>query len=362
MKLVKAISEKHLKDFYGIARKIYKNNKCHRTTEDEITNLLIEGNSSFHKHATVIPYIILANGEVVGRFALIQDQKLMDYVQLSFFEALPNLPGLLKIIQQQAQSEFPDCRHMVYGLNGHLNYGAGLLNNKFDEPPVFGLPYNHEYYHEYFKECELKSMVSYRFPLEPFYNYYNQISKKVSFGDITVRKMNKKKLKREIEIYTYLNNTCFTNHPYWADRKDSEDYELFYPFRFFIKEENLLFAEKDGEPIGFLLWYPDFNQLVKSDTHLGLKHLIRYKLANPIDTFRFTEIAVLPEYQSSHVTLALIIHTISFLKKYDFKFGEGGFIFEENKRSIAMTKRFLTRATGNKIEPYRRYAIYESKL
>ena len=355
-------TKKDYKDFYSITKEIYKDNIYYRSTEDDIIHLLIEGPSSFHNHASVIPYLLLEGDKVVGRFALIWDKKLSNYVQVSFFEAFPQLPKVDRVILNQARADFPQCKQIVIGLNGHLNYGAGILLSKFDEAPIFGLPYSPDYYKDYFRGFSIRTMVSYRFLLEPFVEYYDSMSGKTDFKGITVRKMNKKKLRQEIEIYTYLNNACFARHPFWADRYAEEDFELFHPFRFLIKEENLLFAELNGKPIGFFLWYPDFNQLTVSNQRLGLHHVLRYHLANPIDTFRFTETAVLSKYSYSHAVQAMILHAIPYMKKAGYTYGEGGFIFEENRGSIAMTKRFIERATGKKVEPYRKYAVFESEL
>jgi hypothetical protein len=362
MNLKEANSPKDLRSFFDVTKEIYQNNKYYRSSEDDILRLLIEGPSAFHSHASVIPYIILENNKAAGRFALIHDHKLPDYVQVSFFEAQPGITDLSQYIIEEARFRFPRCRNIVAGLNGHLNYSAGILISNFDEAPVFGLPYNREYYQDYFLGFKKSTMVSYRFPLEPFVEYHRKTGEKPDFKGITVRKLNKKKLQQETEIYTYLNNACFPCHPFWADRDAREDFELFHPFRFLIKEENLLFAEKNGEPIGFFLWYPDFNQLLNSGEHLGLWHVLRYHLTHPVDTFRFTEIAVLPRYKISHAVQAMILTAIPYIEKSGIKYGEGGFIFEENINSIVMTRRFLERVTGKKMEPYRRYALFEGTL
>jgi GNAT superfamily N-acetyltransferase len=359
MKLHRIETAKEKEAFYRFPFEIYKNHSNHRATEDEITRMLVNGRSAFHTHATVVPYLIFDHGELVGRFAFIHDRKLNEYVQLSFFESKPGLSQVMEKVRAEAASLFQKQRKMLIGLNGHLNYGAGFLLNKFDEPPVFGLPYTPPYYHDYFTSCHRTSMVSYRFSLEPFYKYHAQLAEKKDFGHIKVRKLNKRKLKRDVALYTHLNNTCFKEHPYWSDRSVEEDFELFHPFRFFIKEENLLFAEIHGEAVGFILWYPDFNQLVRNNRALGIKELIKYRFSNPITTFRLTEIAVKPEFRTSKVTQALIYATISCLERAGYTHGEGGFIFEENTRSIAMTKRFLQRATGTTMEAYRKYAVYE---
>lgn len=348
--------------FYKIPEEIYKTNFFYRASEYDITKLLVEGPSAFHQHATIHSFLILKEDEVVGRFTLIHDQKLPEYVQVSFFEVQPGLSGVANLISDKARSGFPHCKRIIVGLNGHLNYGAGILTSNFSEAPVFGLPYNMEYYQDYFRDFRKRPMVSYQFHIDPFIEYHRRIGNNPDFKGITIRKLNKKKLWQETEIYTYLNNTCFPGHPFWAERNIQEDFELFYPFRFLIKEENLLFAEKDGKPIGFFLWYPDFNQLLKGHQHLGLKHILLYYFTRSIDTFRFAEIAVLPEYKKSHAVQAMILYAIPYIRKSGIKYGEGGFIFEENTNSIAMTRRFLERATGIKMEPHRHYALFETTL
>ena len=348
--------------FYKIPEEIYKANIYYRASEYDITQLLVEGPSAFHQHATIHSFLILQEDNVVGRFTLIHDQKLPEYVQVSFFEAQPGLSGVANLIVEKARSGYPHCKRIVIGLNGHLNYGAGILTSNFSEAPVFGLPYNREYYQDYFSDFRKIPLVSYQFPIEPFIEYHRRMGNNPDFKGITVRKLNKMKLRQETEIYTYLNNACFPGHPFWAERNVQEDYELFHPFRFLIKEENLLFAEKDGKPIGFFLWYPDFNQLLKGHQQLGLKHVLHYYFTRTIDTFRFTEIAVLPEYKKSHAVQAMILYAIPYIRKSGIKYGEGGFIFEENTNSIVMTRRFLERATGIKMEPHRHYALFETTL
>jgi hypothetical protein len=362
MILKEVYTKKDLYTFYRIPEEIYKTNIFYRASEFDITQLLIEGPTAFHQHASIHSYLILCEDDISGRFSLIHDQKLPEYVQVSFFEAQPGLPGIANLITEKARSLFPQCKRMVVGLNGHLNYGAGILTSNFSEAPVFGLPYNMEYYQDYFSDFRKIPLVSYKFPIEPFIEYKLRMGDDPELKGITVRKLNKKKLRQDSEIYTYLNNACFPGHPFWAERDVKEDYELFYPFRFLIKEENLLFAEKEGKPIGFFLWYPDFNQLLKERQHLGLKQVLRYYFTRTINTFRFTEIAVLPEYKKSHAVQAMILYAIPYIRKAGIKYGEGGFIFEENINSIVMTRRFLERATGIKMEPHRHYALFEATL
>jgi hypothetical protein len=366
MKIKKVESAKDRKIFIDIPRLIYKDNNCRRDTEESITKLLINGPTLFHTHAAVIPCLLFDDhSNVAGRCAFIHDRNLPDTIQVAFFEAIPGLEKVVPALKETARALFKEPRNLVVGLNGHLNYGAGFLLNHFDRAPVFGLPYTQSYYPEYFSELSCRTTVSFRFPLKQFYSWQDKMNRDgFDTQGISVRFMNKKKLKKEIELYTHIDNTSFssTKYWYWSNRNPGENFELFNPFKPLIDNENLIFAEKNGKPAGFLLWYPDFNELAPSGRDLGLVDVIRYRLKNPIKTVRFTEVALLPEFRRSPAVLAMILKMIGPLRQKGYEYCEGGFIFEENMNSIVMTRRFLERSFGIPLEPFRKYGIYEGSL
>lgn len=349
------------RSFSQIQRNIYQDNPCFRATEAGVETLLIHGPTAFHQHAQVKPFLLKDTQSTVGRFALIHDEKRPDIVQVSFFEAIAGLGNVLEVIKEQAYRFFPHCRKLVVGLNGHLNYGAGLLLDHFDEPPVFGLPYSLDYYPDYFKALLAKKLVSFQIPIARFHEWSVQYRRPRVLKGLTLRFMDKRQIRRDVAIYTWLNNQAFQKHPYWANRTEAEDYELFYPFRFLLDNENMVIAEFNNQPVGFFLWYPDFNQLVRSQRDLNLWDLIRFRLKNPIDTCRFTEIGVLPRFQGTPVALAMIDKAFPYMKKWGYKNCEAGFIFEENKPSLLFTKRIM-RHCGLPTEPHRQYTVYEGAL
>jgi len=353
---------RRLRAFYRIGSDVYRDLPLHRSTEDEVMRMLVEGPTAFLDHARVDPFLMREGRRLVGRFALIRDERLPEYVQVAFFEALPGLDGVLETIRLKAASQFPNCTRLVVGLNGHLNYGAGFLANRFEEPPLFGMPYTPAYYLDYFDELTPRPMASFRFDSEDFFALRRQLAPTFDPGEIRIRTMDRAHFAREVDVYTYLNNACFGDHPYWADRTSAEDHELFHPFRFLLRDEHFIVAEHRGKPVGFLLWYPDFNELCRGDEEFGLRHLARYRLADPISTARLTEIAVLPEYRAHRVDLAMILRMIRGVEEAGYRYTEGGFIFEENRASIALTLRYIRRATGRTPRPHRRYVVFDGPL
>ena len=362
MKTTKLEGKEGYKVFSDFGKEVYNDNPYYRGTEGSIEKLLLTGPTVFHKHSKVMFYVVEDGNDLIARFAFIHDEKLPDYLQVSFFEALPGLNGIWNLIKGEAQIHFENVPKVVAGLNGHLNYGAGFLINHFDEDPIFGLPYSQNYYPEYFKSLHKKVMVTFRFPMIEYLKWFNRNNIKCLIRGVKTRNMNKKNLKKEIEIYTSLNNQCFLQHPYWANRSIDEDLELFYPFRHLLKNENLVFAEHNGEPIGFFLWYPDFNQLVKGIRDLNVIDVIKYKAGAKINAFRFAEIGILPKYRRTSVNIAMLQHAVESIEKSKIDFCECGFIFEENIESISMMRRFMKRFFHKEVEPYRKFAVFEGDL
>jgi hypothetical protein len=357
-------TRRELKEFYRIPERVYEGNPCHRSTEETLTRLLVDGPTAFHRHATVTPHLLWNESEVVGRCALIYDRKMPEFVQVAYFEALPGLTGVVDSLRRAAGDMNTGARSLLIGFNGHLNYGAGILLDRFDEPPVFGLPYNPPFYAEYFGDCFCRKSISFRFPLKGMYDWVRRAAGTFDTGGVTVRFLNKRRLRSEIELYTFIDNQTFSSTPYWywTNREPEENYELFSPFRFLMKEEDLLFADLDGKPVGFLLWYPDFNGLVKPGRDIGLPQLLRYKIANPLRATRLAEVAVLPQYRRLPVMATLLLKSLPTVEARGYETCEGGFIFEENRASVAMTQRYIMRDLGHRLDPYRHYGIFEAEL
>jgi len=350
------------KSFTKAGADVYKGNPYFRGTEGSIEKLLLNSASAFNSHSDIKKFVVRDGNDLVARFALIHDHRLADYIQVSFFEAQKGLGDIFTLIKKEITAHFPNCTKVVVGLNGHLNYGAGILLNHFDEVPVFGLPYNPDYYADYFKDLHCRKMFTFRFGMEAYYDWAQVYQSQRVLKGLTTRFMDKRNIKKESAIYTQLNNQSFTKHPFWADRDKEEDLELFSPFRYLLDNENLIFAEVDGKPAGFYFWYPDFNQLVSSQRDLNVLDVLKYRFKNSIDTFRFTEIGIVPKYQGSPVALALMSKSLQHMMEKGYKYCEGGFIFEENLASIAFVKRLMQRFHGPNPEPYRQYAVFETTL
>lgn len=358
MKLRYISTKKELEKFIYFSKKIYKDDFNYRDSMSEITRMFLLQKTAYFKHGEIYPFFIERGEELVARAAFIIDYKLKDLLLISFFEAKQEVQNGIEVIINEAKklAKIKGLRKIIIGLDAHLNYGVGFLASHFNTVPTFGLPYNPEYYLDFFQGLREYNFTSFLIDLANFNLKSEQkIIDRIRKKGFTFRFANFKKLDQEIATYTWLNNLCFQDHLWWANRTFTEDKELFYPFRWFLKEENLIFAEKDGQPIGMILWYPDFNQLVGPGKALGLTSLIKYKLGNKqIDKFKIAEIGICPEYQGTGVILGFF-QLLSDVVKTKYKYCEAGWIAEENLKSKGLGLRWQDLGCNE----YKKYKAYE---
>ena len=292
-------------EYKKITAQVYAGNPCFRDSLSSVLVIVTNPKGAFGSRTQQQAVTVKDDkGAPLASALLIQAQELPSQVQLSFFEALPNVQEAVRALVDKASSIAREwgATNLLVSMNGHVNYGLGFLADSFNEVPCFGSAYTPPYYLDYFRSLSFTEhqLISYRYPMSSFVKQQEDRILERTKKRFCFRKADFSRLREEIDIYTRLNNECFANHPFYFHRYDDEDYELFRPFRWFLKGENLLIAEHGGMPIGFLLWYPDFNELIGPGQELGIQALLKYKLLRrPTKRFKIVEIGVVPKFQGS---------------------------------------------------------------
>lgn len=358
MKVVEC-TKRNFKLYLKFFRSIYRENNVYKDTTSSLLKAILLRKSKLCKYAYVHPIMVYDKNEIVAICTFIYADNYKESLQIAYFEALPNRDDAVRLIINLGK-DF--CRErnidkITIGMNGHVNYGLGILQNHFDTPLSFGNNYNPSYYTEYFNKHKTVDydLVSYWGRLEDFNMEKEERAVKRIGSKFTYRNINFKDFKNDLRIYTDLNNEIFEKHPFYFKRSYEEDYELFKDLKLFIKEENLIFAEKDGQVIGFMLWYPDFNELIPVGKSIGVSTYIKNKfLSNKINKFKIVEIGVLPKFHNTGVILGLFNECYKRTKgKYEFY--ESSWILESNFKS----KNFGVKWAN---EEYKRYKVYEIQV
>jgi ribosomal protein S18 acetylase RimI-like enzyme len=356
---IKYCNKAELKNYIRFCKDIYSDDENFKDSLTGILEMVLYNKGEFCKTAEITPLIIVEGDKILAACTFIAAKKLSDTLQIAFFEARKNCQEAVDLIIDAAKEKCKAAglKKITIGLNGHVNYGLGLLDSDFGKAACFGSSYNPPYYTDYFsryggKEYILTSYLTDmdRYNLEGSQRILDRISRNFTFRIADFRH-----LKREVQIYTDLNNRCFEGHPFYFERTFEEDYELLSQFKPFINGENLLLAERKGKPVGFMLWYPDFNQLIPTGGRIGLGTYIKNKLAGwKIDRFKIVEIGIVPEYQNSGVVLGLFNKCME-LTKHRYKWCEAGWILDTNNRSKGFGVRWADKE-------YKRYKAYEIEV
>ncbi len=358
MQLIYVKNHKDQKEFLNLPKIIYLGDKNYRNLNEYIIRQLFIGKTTFCQDKVILPVLVKDNEITVGECFFIYTDLLEKTLQISFFEALENKQEAVDLMIEEAKKVAGkyNCNRIVIGLNGHVNYGLGFLCDHYDALPIFGTSYNKPYYIDYFRKYNLNVVMlnSYTWDMKlPKMDKYQNIIKRLD-ESFTIRTLDLKELKRDAAIYNDLNLKCFKNHRYYYPTSSDEDYIMLKELLMFTTKEFLLFAYDKDKPVGFLMWYPDFNQILKPGEKLGVKAYIKNKLyKHKINRVKVAEIAVLDDYKGKGVSLLLLKHAVTLAKQY--KSGESSWILKENAASIGLTTSLVD-------EEYKHYVVFEMDL
>lgn len=336
MELVAVSKEKRI-NFLEFYKKQYLFNELKRDTLSGMLKNLLYEKSELCKSVDIEPVMVVDKGEVIMISVLAHANRMPDYVQICFFESDKFNMDAFNLILDKAEkiAKEKKATKLTGSLNIHVNYGLGFLASDYNKKQSFGAPHNPEFYNEYFERngFETIHMVSYKKDMVNSPELINNDVRKRLNEIYTVREADFKNFKQEIEIYTKINNEAFSDHLFYYQRKTEEDYELFKELKYLMIEENLLFVEKKGVPVGFMLWYPDFNEIIKKGETAGVKTVIKNKLfSRKIKTFKIVEMGVIPEERNRGAILALFDYCFKCTKgKYDTM--ESSWILRDNFKS-----------------------------
>src|SRR6056297_963396 len=339
MKLVFVDGKKEIKQFINFYKAQYTTNSKKVNSLSPLLKSFLTGNSKLCKSVDLEALMVIDKEEVIMTSFLAQAKRMKDILQISFFESSIYKPEGFKLILDRAKKVAKEkgASKLSASLNIHVNYGLGFLASDYDKNQSFGMAHNPEFYHKYFEKNGFNTvdLISYKKDMKGMKSLLSDNLKKRLNKKYSVRKIDFKNFRKEIQVYTEINNKAFANHLFYYTRNLDEDMELFKDLKFLLKEENLLFVEKNEEPIGFMLWYPDYNELMKSGESIGISTFIKNKLfSKKITTFKIVEIGVIKREQNKGAILALFEYCFQCTKGRFINF-ESSWILKENEKSKA---------------------------
>jgi len=347
-----------LKELRLFCKKIYGVDDSFKDNKAGIIKIVCGKNRHFYKNSKQTIISVKRNGEILCACVAIIHKNAPEMLSIAFFEALPDCREAVDMLMEHCQGWGREnkCAKMVISLDGHVNNGVAFpVGGGF---PSFGESYCPKYYHDYFENFSKIKLTS-------FYDDAKRVKAQMQRDLPQIEKIRGKisleyadfgwGFGKTMERYTDLNNRIFPGHKYYFPREYKEDYDLFADMRPLLKNENLIFAKCEGEYVGFILWYPDFNELVPSGQGASVLTFFRYKILrrNP-EAVKVVEIGVDRKFRRYGTIAALFNAALEATGKSTRKI-LSSWILDENIKSKAITMRYITKR-------YKDYYAYEKEI
>jgi GNAT superfamily N-acetyltransferase len=217
-----------------------------------------------------------------------------------------------------------------------INDECGLLVDGFDTPPTLMMPHNPRYYVQLTEGAGFRKamdLLCYQparpAPPERVARAADVLAKRKG---ITLRPFNMKRFKEEVELIKKLYNDAWEKNWGFVAMTDAEIDHLAKQLKPVVIPDLIVFAEKDGQTVGFAVALPDMNVALKKNPSGRLFPGIISILwaARKINRARILLLGTIPEYRGSGVD-AMLYHWIwTKANAHGIFWGEGGWVLENN--------------------------------
>lgn len=321
----------------------------------------------FHEHAEVQYFLARRGTEVVGRIAAIVNHQHIQFHNdatgfFGFFESADDQAAATALLHTAAQWVATRGMQRISGpMNFSTNEECGLLVDGFEHAPMVMMPYNPPYYAPLLEAAgytKTKDLLAYLLDdTTPPERLVRGVQRLQRAQHVTIRPINKKRLRQDVALLLEIYQSAWERNWGFIPMTEAEADYLAAELRRVGDPELCLIAEVNGEPAGFALALPDYNQALRHiDGRLfpfGLCKLLWYR--RRINAARVLTLGLKPGFRRRGLDAMLYLRLWEEAPKLGYPTVECSWILEDNWDM----RRGLERM-GARI--YKTYRIYEKGL
>lgn len=286
---------------------------------------------------------------------------------LGFFECVEDY-GVAEALFQQAASWAR--QHGLSSLCGTYNLdredGRGVLIEGRDRPPAILCGHNPPYYPAFFERFGFVKRhddgLAYAIAIDPQIQSIQRVQRLAERlrlrRDFTVRSANLSDMDGEIDRIWHLQNRALEHLPGFVPYTRDSIAAMLIPLKHLADPDLVLFAEVDGQAVGWFPAIPNINEIL---IHLnGLRYpwdylrALRYKSLKP-KSLSVKSVAVLPEHWDTGVAVLLFAEMARRAIPKGFAWADFSLTGEDNPDTWN-----LAHHAGARI--YKRYRFYKKEL
>ncbi len=345
----------------------------------EMIELLTPGKNPFFDHADVQLFLARRGGVAVGRIsAHIDKLALAQPAEQGMGPGTGNW-GLLEAEDQavaaaliaRAEDWLRDkgMTRVLAPLSMSVWEEPGQLTKGFDHPPTVMMGHQCERYQHYIEALAYTPAKLLRtYELDITQEFPPLIQRIVQSGErnskINVRKVDKSKFDEEAAIILHILNDAWSDNWGFVPFTDKEIAYAGKKFKPIVREDLIMIAEYEGEPVAFMMTLPNLNEVLQpmggSLFPFGWAKLLWWLRMPRSKTMRVPLMGVLKKHQASRLASQLAFMMIEYIRRsaianYGAERGEIGWVLDDNQGMNAIAD--AIESTVNK-----EYTIYEKGL
>jgi len=324
---------------------------------------------SFYKRGEAAFFLAMRDGEVVGTICAGEDkvtnqQRGLADCLFGFFECIDD-PEVARTLFEQVRAwgQKRGLNRLFGPFNLDYEDGYGLLIEGRDRPPVVLCGHTPNYYQQLVEEYGFEKARGDNLAFEirvdddsPERQRLHRLADRMrDRGWVTVRAANLDDFQGEVDrVYSIINRALqhLPDHIGWQREALEATFDV---FRKVADPDLILFAEIDGETVG---WFPGVPNLNEIAIHLnGLRHpwdylrYVRWMRHRP-ECIAVKSVLVLPEYWQTGVALLMFDEMAQRAREKGYRWADLSLTSEENPFTPALAERMGARI-------YKRYRTYQ---
>ena len=345
----------------------------------EVVEVLTPGKNPFHDHARVQYFLARRDGQTVGRISAHIDELALAQPpeqgmgpgtgNWGLFEATDEDVARALIAAAEEWLRGQGMTKVVAPISLSMWEEPGLLVKGHDHPPTVMMGHDNPAYQAWIENCGYQPAKRlWTYELDVTQEFPPLIQRIVASGEknpkVRVRQVDKKEFEREAAIVIDILNDAWSENWGFVPFTEKEAKYAGKKMVPLIREDLNMIAEIDGEPVAFMLTWPDANEPIRE---IGgklfpfgwLKMLLWLRKPKP-RTMRVPLMGVKKKLQNSRMASQLAFMMIEYIRRnavthYGASRGEIGWILEDNKGMVAIADAIESHVN-------REYVIYGKPL
>ncbi len=223
----------------------------------------------------------------------------------------------------------------------------------YDAVPTIFHTHNPSYYHSYIKNSRFtteRGVVQYQMEFTPeLADRYREMIERAIDSGVSLRSWDFDRLEEETEILTALGNDTFSKHFGFMPLPIEVYRALTHGMKDFLVDEFMVFAEVDGQTVGFVYSLPDLNQALQAMRGKAIEENIEefQRHLAAIDHGVLLVIGVNEDHRGRGINLALAAKSYLAMLDRGYKTGSYTVVMDDNWPSRRTAEKLGGRVTRN---------------